>query len=106
MGAIEARVEVARYLMETQSPEAFMVTFVKSDAASHFFFGDREWRQKDGTMMDGKVITEAFRDEYLEEHPVQLDGEKAQAASVSAPGCSQEEASKVEDRLRDLGYLG
>ncbi len=54
--------------------------------------------------MDGKVLTEALKDGYLARHPVAYrkadDGD-----SGSERVYSEEEARKVEERLKSLGYL-
>ena len=54
--------------------------------------------------MDGRVLSEAFDPGYLEAHPV----ERTSATAVkSAPReLDEEEERKVEQRLKDLGYLG
>ncbi len=54
--------------------------------------------------MDGKVLTEALTDEYLARHPVAY--RKADDGfSASERVYSDEDGRKVEERLRDLGYL-
>lgn len=56
--------------------------------------------------MDGHVLADVFRPEFLAAHPVQKS-----AAAVSttwqdpSSGYSEEESSKVEERLQALGYL-
>jgi len=55
--------------------------------------------------MDGKVLTNAFRADFLTAHPVQA----GDASGVSEPdrpsGYTDEESAKVEERLRALGYV-
>jgi len=56
--------------------------------------------------MDGRVLVEAFEENYLDLHPVR-------SAEAMVPGglqmtqnvYSEEEAAKIEQRLGDLGYL-
>jgi predicted AlkP superfamily phosphohydrolase/phosphomutase len=64
------------------------------------------------TIMDGKVLTQAFSPDALAAHPPVV-GEGEWMASVFRPpssvssgeGYSEEEAHLVEERLRGLGYL-
>jgi predicted AlkP superfamily phosphohydrolase/phosphomutase len=54
--------------------------------------------------MDGKVLVEAFTDEYLKAHPVQTSA--APTSEGRADGdYTDEEAAVVMERLRGLGYV-
>ena len=54
--------------------------------------------------MDGRVLTQALKDEYLARHPVTI--RKADNGdSTSDRVYSDEDARKVEERLKSLGYL-
>ncbi len=54
--------------------------------------------------MDGRVLTEALKEEYLACHPVtRRKGDDGDQAGERV--CSDEDARKVEDRLKSLGYL-
>ena len=53
--------------------------------------------------MDGKVLTEAMKDDYLARHPVTY--RKGEDESGSERVYSDEDARKVEERLKSLGYL-
>lgn len=55
--------------------------------------------------MDGKVLTDIFTDEQLRRQPVQ-HCEPASVVDKAAPAdLNAEEVKKIEERLRDLGYL-
>ena len=55
--------------------------------------------------MDGKVLTNAFRSDFLAAHPFQA-GHASGTSEIQRPsGYTQEESDKVEERLRALGYL-
>jgi predicted AlkP superfamily phosphohydrolase/phosphomutase len=57
--------------------------------------------------MDGRVLNDLFRPEFLEKNPVQY--QKSAVADDTdqqhGAGYSDEEASKIEDRLKALGYI-
>jgi hypothetical protein len=57
--------------------------------------------------MDGEVLTELFDDSYLESCPVRFvkSGSQAPAGSPDGRDYTDEEAEKVKERLRGLGYL-
>lgn len=55
--------------------------------------------------MDGRVLTNAFRTEFLAEHPVRSGAASGTSAGERASGYSDEESAKVEERLQALGYL-
>jgi predicted AlkP superfamily phosphohydrolase/phosphomutase len=54
--------------------------------------------------MDGRVLTEALKDEYLARHPVTIR-QADNGDSMSDRVYSDEDARKVEERLKSLGYL-
>lgn len=54
--------------------------------------------------MDGHVLRAALKDEYLARHPV-IYRKGADGSKVNEPVYSEEDARKVEERLRSLGYL-
>jgi len=56
--------------------------------------------------MDGKVLTDIFTEERLRHYPVQ-EGEPAsvRVQAAAALDFDAEEASKIEERLRGLGYI-
>lgn len=58
--------------------------------------------------MDGQVIEALYEPAYLAAHPVQYMDEEPPSgpASKSEEVYDEEEATQVESRLRDLGYLG
>ncbi len=55
--------------------------------------------------MDGAVLTEAFRPEFLTQHPVTAGAASGVSAGDRASGYTDEESAKVEERLQALGYL-
>jgi predicted AlkP superfamily phosphohydrolase/phosphomutase len=55
--------------------------------------------------LDGRVLTEMVRPEYLREHPVRLEGGAFEAAPAVNSPYSAEEAAEVEERLKALGYV-
>ncbi len=57
------------------------------------------------TDMDGRVLTDLFEKDFLEQHPVEFRSpDEETAASPAAPGDGDEEEDVVK-RLKDLGYL-
>lgn len=54
--------------------------------------------------LDGRVIKEAFTEEFLAAHPVQIEPARSGAA-IDQIGLSAEEERMVEEKLRGLGYL-
>ncbi|MBA3607967.1 MAG: alkaline phosphatase family protein [Chthoniobacterales bacterium] len=55
--------------------------------------------------MDGTVLTQAFRPEFLAEHPVQSGAASGTSEGDRPSGYTDEESAKVEERLQALGYL-
>jgi hypothetical protein len=56
--------------------------------------------------LDGRVLTEMVRPEFLREHPVRVEGgEFVAKAEVAATPYTEDEAAEVEDRLKALGYV-
>ncbi len=55
--------------------------------------------------MDGKVLVEAFRPEFLAEHPVEAGAASGISGGNRPSGYTDEESAKVEERLQALGYL-
>jgi len=55
--------------------------------------------------MDGKVLAEMFRPEFLAAHSVQTGAASGETWRDPSSGYSEEESSKVEERLQALGYL-
>ena len=55
--------------------------------------------------MDGQVLTQALRPEFLAQHPVRVvetqDGKDGEETALS-----EEDTNEIEERLRALGYLG
>ena len=55
--------------------------------------------------MDGRVLVEAFRPEFLATHPVKAGAAVGTSESDASSGYTEEESAKVEERLQALGYL-
>jgi predicted AlkP superfamily phosphohydrolase/phosphomutase len=55
--------------------------------------------------MDGKVLADVFRPEFLAAHPVQTGAASGTSWRDPGSGYTEEESSKVEERLQALGYL-
>jgi arylsulfatase A-like enzyme len=55
--------------------------------------------------MDGSVLTDAFRPEFLEEHPVKSGVASGTTEGDRSSGYTDEESAKVEERLQALGYI-
>ncbi len=58
--------------------------------------------------MDGRVLTEALKEEYVDSHPVRHVDDGSTAPKDAPPpgeGYSDEESEAVRDRLKGLGYL-
>ena len=55
--------------------------------------------------MDGRVLTEAFRPEFLAQHPVKSGAASGTSGGDRPSGYTEEESAKVEERLQALGYL-
>ena len=55
--------------------------------------------------MDGKVLTSAFRSDFLTAHPVRAGTASGTSGADRPSGYTDEESAKVEERLQALGYL-
>ena len=56
--------------------------------------------------IDGNVLTEAFEESFLRNHPVRKTGDASQGGRDGAKMTySDEETKKVEERLQSLGYI-
>jgi predicted AlkP superfamily phosphohydrolase/phosphomutase len=55
--------------------------------------------------MDGRVLADAFRPEFLAAHPVKAGAASGVSDSDRSSGYTDEESAKVEERLQALGYL-
>jgi predicted AlkP superfamily phosphohydrolase/phosphomutase len=55
--------------------------------------------------MDGKVLTSAFRSDFLTAHPVRAGNASGISGTPRPSGYTEEESAKVEERLQALGYL-
>ena len=55
--------------------------------------------------MDGSVLVDAFRPEFLAEHPVKAGTASGISEGDRSSGYTDEESAKVEERLQALGYL-
>ena len=56
--------------------------------------------------MDGRVIEEAIREDYLQAHPIVFSEEKGEFKITPAQAYTPEEAAEIEKELRSLGYMG
>lgn len=56
--------------------------------------------------MDGRVIKEAIREDYLQAYPIVFSKEKGEVKIIPAEVCTSEEAAEIEKQLRSLGYMG
>jgi predicted AlkP superfamily phosphohydrolase/phosphomutase len=55
--------------------------------------------------VDGKVLTDIFKEEHLRNHPIQYSEPPNIQRKESAKELDAEETRKIEERLRDLGYI-
>lgn len=55
--------------------------------------------------MDGNVLVDAFRPEFLAEHPLKAGAASGTSGGDRPSGYTDEESAKVEERLQALGYL-
>jgi predicted AlkP superfamily phosphohydrolase/phosphomutase len=56
--------------------------------------------------MDGRVLVDAIKADYLQKHPVSFSASTTDGCEApSAPAYSDEDAARVEERLRSLGYI-
>jgi predicted AlkP superfamily phosphohydrolase/phosphomutase len=56
--------------------------------------------------MDGRVLEEAFLEEYIRENPVKLSDAVTDAEAEQAGAMTDEESEEIRERLRGWGYLG
>jgi hypothetical protein len=56
--------------------------------------------------MDGKPLTDAFTYEFTAEHPITYDDGTSASLTPVVEDYNEEEAKQVEERLKELGYLG
>ena len=56
--------------------------------------------------MDGRVLEEAFTEEYMGHNPVRLSDAAAYGESEKAGAMTDEESEEIRERLRGWGYLG
>jgi arylsulfatase A-like enzyme len=60
-----------------------------------------------GEDMDGRVITEAIDQDFLEKHPLRyLKSYDTEPKEKQEDSLTSHELEQLEARLRDLGYLG
>ena len=57
------------------------------------------------TDMDGKVLTDIFTEEHLHHHPIHHSEPTGDRTQASAPELETEDIGKIEERLRNLGYI-
>jgi len=55
--------------------------------------------------MDGKVLTGIFTEEHLHHHPICHSEPTGDRTQASAPELETEDIGKIEERLRNLGYI-
>jgi len=55
--------------------------------------------------MNGSVLVNTFRPEFLKEHPVKAGAASGTSEGDRPSGYTNEESAKVEERLQTLGYL-
>jgi predicted AlkP superfamily phosphohydrolase/phosphomutase len=55
--------------------------------------------------MDGRVLEEVFRPEFLAQHPVKAGAASGTSEGGRESGYTEEESAKVEERLQALGYI-
>ena len=55
--------------------------------------------------MDGRVLVDAFRSEFLTAHPLTAGAASGTSGEDRPSGYTDEESAKVEERLQALGYL-
>jgi len=57
--------------------------------------------------MDGRILSEVLKDEYLAAHPVCYSAGAAAKLETGGtePGYSEEEEETIKERLRGLGYI-
>jgi predicted AlkP superfamily phosphohydrolase/phosphomutase len=56
--------------------------------------------------MDGRVLEEAFTEEYMSRNPVRLSDAAAYGESEKVGTMTDEESEEIRERLRGWGYLG
>jgi arylsulfatase A-like enzyme len=55
--------------------------------------------------MDGHVLVDAFRPEFLATHPIRSGAASGTTGGDRPTGYTEEESAKVEERLQALGYV-
>ena len=55
--------------------------------------------------MDGRVLVDAFRPEFLATHPIRSGAASGTTGGDRPTGYTEEESAKVEERLQALGYV-
>ena len=55
--------------------------------------------------MDGRILNEVFKDDFLEANTPAYQGERDDAKGNQDDAYSIDEAEKIHERLRGLGYL-
>ena len=55
--------------------------------------------------MDGRILSEALREEWLERHPVAYET-VSEKGDGEVSSCSEEEEKEIREKLKGLGYLG
>jgi hypothetical protein len=54
--------------------------------------------------MDGKILKEIFKDNFLSSHPAQFDSSEMKE-EVTVPEYSEGEEKYIRDKLKGLGYI-
>jgi len=62
-------------------------------------------KEKIPTYMDGKVLTEAIKEEYLSKNPILYTKEKYISPTLTPKISKEGEFKTIEERLKELGYL-
>lgn len=60
--------------------------------------------EKTGQDMDGRVLKEIVRDEFLSNHPIHFESQELEA-EVKASIYSEAEEKYIKDKLQGLGYI-
>ena len=55
--------------------------------------------------MDGKILTQAIKDHYINENPPQFRKIGTRAVSMKEEKYSEKEAERIEKILKDMGYI-
>ena len=56
--------------------------------------------------MDGRIIKEAIKEEYIKQHPIVFSKKEDQKEITAATTFSEEEIAEIEKELKSLGYMG